>query len=83
MEKILHIVSRSLHFIAAGTLIGSMIHNLFAVIPGLKHLGIPRSNATNIIVTRHFLTLMWISLVALVVTGAYATTDIHNKLFPI
>lgn len=81
--NILHVIVRSLHFISAGILIGSMIHNLFAVIPGLKHLGAPKANATNVIITKHFLALMWISLVVLIATGIYASMDIHNKLFPI
>jgi len=83
MEKILHAISGSLHILAAVTWIGSMIYSQFAVAPALKHLGAPRSSATNIIATGRFSPLTWASLLLLIVTGTYASFENEDKLTPI
>ncbi|TEB15331.1 Copper resistance protein D [Pelotomaculum sp. FP] len=83
MEKILHGISGSLHILAAVTWIGSMIYSQFAVVPALKHLGAPRSNAINMIAKGRFSPLVWASLVVLIVTGTYVAFDEAAKLAPI
>lgn len=57
MEKSLHIISASLHILAAVTWIGSMIYSEFAVKPALNNLGDMKAHGVNGIAMKKFLIL--------------------------
>lgn len=79
-EKVIHIISASLHILAAVTWIGSMIYNQFAVVPALnKSLGSPKTHAVGGLIMKNFSPLTWISLIVLIGTGIYAAADKSDK----
>lgn len=80
MEKIIHIISGSLHILAAITWIGSMIYHQFAVAPALnKSLGSTKTHAVRGLIMKNFSPLTWTSLIVLIATGIYAAVDKGNK----
>ena len=80
MEKIIHIISGSLHILAAVTWIGSMIYNQFAVAPALaKSLGSMKTHAVSGLIMKYFSPFSWISLFVLIATGIYAAVDKGDK----
>ena len=80
MEKIIHIISGSLHILAAITWIGSMIYNQFAVAPALtKSLGSMKTHAVSGLIMKYFSPFSWISLFVLIATGIYAAVDKGDK----
>ena len=83
MEKLLYSVSESLHILAAVTWIGSMIYSEFAVMPAIKQLGAPRSQAINMIASEKFSSLTWTSVLVLIVTGLFAMSGNQEKISPV
>lgn len=81
--EVLHIISGSLHILAAVTWIGSMIYSEFAVKPALNNLGDMKAHGVNGIAMKNFSNLTWGSLVILILTGSYAIYDKKDKLTPL
>ena len=81
--EVLHIISGSLHILAAVTWIGSMIYSDFAVKPALNNLGDMKAHGVNGIAMKNFSNLTWGSLVILILTGSYAIYDKKDKLTPL
>jgi len=81
--EVLHIISGSLHILAAVTWIGSMIYSEFAVKPALNNLGDMKAHGVNGIAMKKFSNLTWGSLVILILTGSYAIYDKKDKLTPL
>ena len=83
MEEVLHIISGSLHILAAVAWIGSMIYSEFAVKPALNNLGDMKAHGVNGMAMKNFSNITWASLAILILTGIYAIYGEQDKLTPV